>query len=502
MTAQRSMGHLEPAREVALTEDFGAAEAVGGPFDSKPEVTLDRVASYDGPVLVDLDETLYLRNSTEDFIDLARPGLIAVVLLKLVDLLEPWRWSGGAATRDVWRVQMIRLLFPWTLRLWRARAPELARKFANPALVHVLQSRSGPTIVVTVGFEPIVAPLVGILLPGARTVAARLNTFADRRRGKLACATEALGETLVSQALVVTDSLQDLPLLQACAFPLRTIWPDAEYRHALNGIYLPGLYMALIKRPGEHYFRRAVLQEDYVLWVVSSVALASSPLHHAAGLLLLIFSFWVVYEHGYVDNDLIALHREEDPKLSVAFKETSVATPTWQPWIWALVLGLAGIGVLRGPAAPRPLDLLAWAAVLVGTYLWFRFYNRSVKPARAWMYVVLQLARNAAFAVLVPIMPIGAMALAANTNSRWLHYYIYRACSTSWPQDQYFGLIRVVFFLILALLLSVSAGWQVIHNWTAVALFGWAVFRARNELTKVYGRFAWLKPRARAEAPK
>ena len=77
-------------------------------FDTEPNDALQAIDAHLGPVLVDLDETLYLRNSTEDFISSAWPGPLAFLLIKVLDLLRPWRWSGGLPTRDVWRVTVLR----------------------------------------------------------------------------------------------------------------------------------------------------------------------------------------------------------------------------------------------------------------------------------------------------------------------------------------------------------------------------------------------------------
>ena len=41
-----------------------------------PSVALAAVEAYEQSAIVDLDETLYLRNSTEDFLDSAQPGVI------------------------------------------------------------------------------------------------------------------------------------------------------------------------------------------------------------------------------------------------------------------------------------------------------------------------------------------------------------------------------------------------------------------------------------------
>src|SRR5689334_17933938 len=88
-------------------------------FDTAPAAALACMATHKGPVLVDLDETLYLRNSTEDYLDSVRPRVLAALLLRLLDILQPWRWSGGEVTRDVWRVRLIRFLFPWVHVQWR-----------------------------------------------------------------------------------------------------------------------------------------------------------------------------------------------------------------------------------------------------------------------------------------------------------------------------------------------------------------------------------------------
>ncbi|MDE2252638.1 MAG: hypothetical protein KGL25_14670, partial [Gammaproteobacteria bacterium] len=98
-------------------------EPDSGSRQRTPEAALAELAAYRGTLLVDLDETLYLRNSTEDFLDSACPGLLALLLLKCLDALKPWHLTGGAPTRDVWRVRLVMILMPWTLSRWRRRAP-------------------------------------------------------------------------------------------------------------------------------------------------------------------------------------------------------------------------------------------------------------------------------------------------------------------------------------------------------------------------------------------
>jgi hypothetical protein len=198
-------------------------------------------------------------------------------------------------------------------------------------------------------------------------------------------------------------------------------------------------------------------------------------------LLFLLVSFWAIYECGYVDNDLIAARFEKNPKLSAAFLDSPVATPRWQPWIWAFVCGAIAIVLLRWPEIPVPMDFVAWVAVLLATHGWFILYNRFDKGARVWMFAGLQFARSAAFVALVPIGLIGAIALGAHVLAKWVPYYVYRLHGKDWPEAP-FHLIRLLFFIVLSLMLVFSQGLSSLLTWTALALLVWNLFRARQEL--------------------
>jgi hypothetical protein len=439
------------------------------------------IRAHGGPILLDLDETLYLRNSTEDFIDSARPRLLALMLMRLLDLIKPWRWTGGEVTRDVWRVRLICTCFPRTARHWRSRVAALAARFTNLRLMAALGTLGRTPIIATVGFEPIVAPLIAALgLPGARIIAARLSCFDDRRVGKLHLVASALGADTIRRALVLTDSARDLTLLDACARPLRAIWPEARYRHALSGVYFPGQYITLVKHPGARYIVRGVLQEDFAFWVLSSVAIAALPLWHVAGLALLLLSFWVVYELGYVDNDLVGARFEAMPKLTQAFHDSPVATPRWQPWLWATGSAALGILCVRWPEPPSVIDAGLWAAVLLTTFGWFRLYNRMDKGTRVWLFAGLQFARSTAFVALVPIVPSGALALGAHVLAKWVPYHVYRLGGKAWPEAP-LHLIRLMFFVVLLLMGQMVQG-NALLDASALALLAWNLFRARQEL--------------------
>jgi hypothetical protein len=453
-------------------------------YAALPDAALAAVCAYEGPLLIDFDETLYLRNSTEDFIDCARPGVLALLLLRVLDVLRPWRLTGGVDTRDTWRVCAIATLFPWTRWRWRAMVVFFA-DYVNQELKAALKARVQHPVIVTTGFKSIIAPLLASMgFADAPLIAARMYSFADRRNGKLQMAKRELGAETVGCSLVLTDSVNDMEMLQSCARPLRTLWPQARYRPALGGVYLPGEYISQIKHPGEHYIFRGILQEDFAFWLLSSIGLAINPATHLVGLLLLLVSFWAIYERGYVDNDLVAARYEADPKLSATFGSVGVATPAVQPWIWALLAGATGVAILHPHTMAFVMHFAGWLAVLISTYACFVLYNRLDKMTRVWLYVLLQFARSAAFAVVVPIEPAGVAALGAHVLSRWVPYQVYRL-SGRWPNAR-LELVRLISFALLSLMIVCSLGVSILLTWSALALLLWNVFRARRHIYMVF----------------
>lgn len=468
-------------------------EPEGSPLTT-PAAALAALSGFDGPVLLDLDETLYLRNSTEDFIDCVRPAILAMILLKLLDLLAPWRWSGGAETRDVWRVGLVRLIFPWTPLLWRRRCATLGPRFANALLLAVMRDRHPLPIVVTAGFLPIVTPLVAAIgLGAAPIVATRLDRFSDRVDGKLALARAALGSEMISRGLVLTDSPSDRPLLDACTLPLQVVWPEARFRPAFAGLYFPGRYLMKVKRPGDRrYIARSILWEDFTLWLLCAISMASLPLVLLPGLGLLLLSFWSIYEQGYADNDRMARLYEQNPTLSASYHTTEIVTPSRAPWFWAATSGLAAIILLRWPSPPSLADFAAWVAFLIVTALWFRLYNRVDKPTRIWLYPGLQLARSAAFLVLLPAATVSPLAIGAHVFAKWLPYIFYRArnadknqkaaSARGWPELPT-HLLRLVGFLLLCATVLLCEGPHALPLGTTAALMLFFAYKARGEGT-------------------
>jgi len=447
------------------------------------ETTRTLIAAHRGPVIVDFDETLYLRNSTEDFLDSARPGWLAKIILKGLDIIKPWRFTGGSATRDNWRVGVLGLLLPWIWLLWHRRAPQLARYWRNVELIEDLRGHDD-IVVASIGFRAIIAPLLKAMAVDSapRLVACRIRALRDRINGKYAMVSRAHGEAFIRKSLVVTDSQDDSALLATCTCPCLTIWPKAYWREALSGIYLPFEYLSRVKRPGSRYVWTSIIQEDYAFWVLASLGAGVAFGFHAGGLALLLISFWAVYETGYVDNDHMAAHFEADPRLSETFAGHRVPTPVLVPWIWAATTGYFGLAAIAGTWLPPVTGMLAWAGVLTATFLCFRAFNRVDKRSRIWLFGLLQTARISAFAAVLPISIIGAAGLAAHFVALWIPYLVYRFMpGKDWPELPVFTM-RLFCFVIFGAFIALATPLAMADMGIAAAFFLWNLLRTRKEL--------------------
>lgn len=453
------------------------------PYDVTPEQALSSIAAHDGPVVVDFDETLYLRNSTSDFLSSARPSLLAFALVKLVDVIKPWRFArGNGELRDMWRIRVLLAVMPWTIGRWRRQAATTARFNLNERLAETLRPAQRPVIVSTLGFEPVVKPLLeGFDIGKLELVAMDPWDSEQCGRGKLALTSEAVGAQTVSASAVVTDSMDDRELLAAGRIPMRVEWPEAGPGEAFNRLYYPGRYLTKVKRPGSRYVRK-IIKEDVALWILATVWVAENPITDSIGLMLLALSFWAIYETGYVDNDLVAEEHEEEPALTTEFRQRKVTFPPRAPFLWATVSGALGLLVLRMPNLPSLLDLLLWALVLWFSLGVFRIYNRLDKGTRILMFPILQLLRTAAFIVVVPTVPLAIVAITIHVIMRWASYYVYRTVPGGWPGGADLLVVRLVVFVAIGLVLISQQTWSELWSLTTLSLLAWHLFLARTAL--------------------
>jgi phosphoserine phosphatase len=183
--------------------------------------------------IIDFDHTLFLANSTEEYLKSLFPRPIGRLFVAVLNRLQPWNWLPGdfrsEAARDWLRVVLATVLFPWTLITWRWRAKQLARTHINSVLLSALQRSQARVTIATLGFDWIVQPLL-------REVPLQINCeiacrfwwgAADRLKGKCALVEERLGTSELSNAIAITDSTDDLPLLDRVSQPFLIQWPHA-----------------------------------------------------------------------------------------------------------------------------------------------------------------------------------------------------------------------------------------------------------------------------------
>ena len=462
------------------------------------------------PILVDLDETLFLRNSTEEYLNTLQPRVLGWLLLTLLNFIQPWNWLPGEikgeVSRDWIRVVVATLLFPWTLILWQGRAKHLAQTYANTTLIKALtQNANSRVILATLGFYFIVNPLSKHLpITLEDVIACRFwQGGIDRKRGKDYLVTASLGEDEVARSIAVTDSTNDNPLLASVAIPCLVIWQEAEYVPAMADVYIPFLYLERVKRPGKNYFLKVILLDDFFVLILALSWVSSQPILHAISMLFLMLSFWYIYELGYVENDLIAEKFEKNPKLSEAYHRYKKRINIWEPWVWAIILTIPGFIILEltkvissnisFTAAVSLLNLNTvlhnielWIGFLVVTRVSFFIYNYVDKETRTWLYLVLQGYKCFGFLIVTQTNAIGAMLFASKVISPWTSYFIYRCVKSGWTEKLPMDVFRTLLFGLL--IISITLGTQntsILASWQTLVIFIFFVSKGRSQFWKV-----------------
>jgi len=435
--------------------------------------------------IIDFDETLWLANSTEEYLASARPAWAAAWVLMLLELAARVlrRLPQGAHWIDPLRVGVISVLFPGTLRRWRARGAERAADF-NGALWQQVGGAAARPVVASLGFRRLIEPLLDATpAKGARLIACEFGMAGvrQRRAGKRAMIGDALGAKQLTAAAAVTDSSQDLALLEAVRYPFLVRWETSRYERAGDLRYLPLRYVTRVKHPGEHLMRRVLLMEDFALWWLATIFAATQPLIHSVGLLALLLSFWCVYERGYAENDRVARRYERDGKLGHSDELAAHFDRPVQGWCWALAFGAIGVGLL----APSTwlLTGLLWAATLLAVRLTYVLYNYSSKAARLWIYPLLQAFRGLAPLAVIPLGTVGVLAGLALALSRWMPYFAYRTLGGVY-QHEMLRPARLMIWILLLLALWLGAG-VTVEPWPAAAISIWLALLAFTPLRRV-----------------
>ena len=496
-----------------------------------PNITDDIIKALESSdpsdaLLVDFDETLCLRNSTETFLDLAKPRFLAAFILRLLDVAKPWRLLPGPRKQHVYRdwlrVLSVVVLMPWCVSSWRKLSPQLGVEYCNEELLNILFAfRSKPTWIISNGFRMIIRPLL-LPLGDNRPIllaAPLLLGFRWRRLGKRVLAQRRIGATAVARATVITDGDDDNDLLAACRFPIRHTWPRAQFLPALRDAYVPFDYLENGKRPGQKHFFHVVVREELVVVWLAYLWTSPNPWLTALVLTFLHLSFWAVYEIGYFENDCVAARLESEPHIPSGFESRRHRFSPIGAWCFAGLLSSAGTAMFWFAEMP-----VYWFETLVGkphnlradegialVVLWMMFlllmrsifyiYNHVDKLTRSLLYAFLQTLKFVGFSIYVSMSFLGGILITSQVITKWIPYIVYRYGRTGPEWQTPDQLFRLIIFLTISLILSTGRGGHSKDFWVlfGVVLF-WCCWRARHEIASSIKAVEWLPASHRRES--
>ncbi|MCP5365119.1 MAG: hypothetical protein H6905_07835 [Hyphomicrobiales bacterium] len=482
-------------------------------------------ADESAPLILDFDETLWLRNSTESFLDCARPRALIAVLLRLIELLKPWKILPGDnkafVYRDWIRVLAVLFLAPWSYFIWRRQCGRGASSFFNGALLDIINSENKrPIYIFSNGFSFVLRPLLAPLdRANIHLWASPLwRGFKWRQTGKRSLAEQRTGRETLGRTIFVTDSTDDQDLLDACRFGLCHRWQGSRFIPAMRDVYVPFDYLQNIKKPGQNFLFKVVLREELILLWLIFLWNADNILISAVSILMLHLAFWVIYEVAYTENDRVAMRFEHDPNLSPGYEQYLQTFDPRAAWVWFFLFSGLAIGalILFG-APPSWIDtpglnagsslaciaglLVLWTAYIIATRVVFYLFNHVDKTTRVSIFPLLQFAKYLGFCLFFSLSLPGAALILAQVLHRWIPYVTYRYGRTgpTWQTpDQLFRLIILV--IAITTIWSSGPGFIETEIVQILVILLWCGWRARKDSLRMLDSTAWLPKQARQDA--
>ncbi|MCZ6671570.1 MAG: HAD family hydrolase [Verrucomicrobia bacterium] len=489
-----------------------------------PSEALARISELrkDQRVVVDFDETFFMRNSSQEFIRMVRPYVFGAIVYKVIELLRPWAWfakgESRMLTRDWFHVWAVTIFFPWTWLVWRKHAPKMAEIWTNQPLAEVLRKRDPYTnVLCSQGFGPIIRPVLKHMgVNFGRVDACRMfRGYSDRRLNKVNRVRGMIGELDLQDCAVVTDSEEDRELLDYVEVPLLLKWPASPVL-SVSSHYMPFYYMYKVKHKGFAPILRDILFVDLLLLFLAFSWISPLPLVHAVGMSFFFISFLLIYEIGYMENDEVAFELETDPVLGNNFEEKRDYISYVEPWFWATCFAFFGAGIFKAVDRLSELGIKAfsvissmptvrevfseafftnsqyllvgiWLVVLVSQRIVFRLYNYADKMTRTWINPFLQSYKSIIFMLISPINLIGAIALFSQVVSRSFGYFLYRWGRKTWPGSEVY-LVRFILFPVILILISHATQSELseVFTFQALVIALWISSRAIKPLFMVF----------------
>lgn len=447
-------------------------------------MTSARTATQRDICFADFDHTLFSCNSTELFIASCKPSMLVALVDLLVRRCIPWRLTGleqWFRLRDYACCLCLILLMPWNLLIWRRIAPDLFARLESRMVADRLRAAApAEVVIVSFGMTFLIAPLLrDSAWRDCQLIATPLRpSWRHFRAGKLAIVSAHFTREEIGHAGFLTDSRDDADLLQAAGRG-ELILPQGPAFRAEEHLYLPLRYTATAK-----YTRSYVL--DQILFVdmlLIALSISTSPealLHALCVVPFLTLSLMCIYEIGYHENDTVAARREKSPTLrreAARFRDYPIQV---NAWIWAAMLGVAGLGCAWWSGLLGPLDfnlaVLSWAGMLGVLRAVFYIYNRRPPSARIFLYPVLNVMKFAPVFFLIPPTKFGVALALSQVVMMWVVYITYRygGSHTDIRKD---GTRLMLFALGAGLMLSSSSFAYLGGVFQFSVILGWLALR-------------------------
>lgn len=467
-----------------------------------------------GRVYLDFDQTLFLWNSTEAFLNEARPSIVFAPLLKGASGLIPWNFigkNGYFIWRDCVRLALVMLLAPWTLARFARAAPAIYARERNTLLESALADIDlRQVVIVSFGWRRVIRALLkGSHLEGAEIIAPGLFGLATARsKGKLAMLAREGYNLDRSKDVVVTDSARDDADLLNAVHQQHVIHWSAENKTAAHwSAYFPFFYTARIKRSPGFLVKQVFLEELPIVLIMFATLHVPSILPVLFCLSLLFIAYLLVYEIGYAENDRVGERTEAQPKLSDAYFTYRHLRLEPDAWIWAALVTLAAFALAPADLRQSMLTNLhlggvpADFGIAVLTLVWMAFlglaravyyvFNKVPLAWRVFVYLPLHATKYFGPLLLLPIHPAGVALGLAQVVRTWSMYAIRRAGGDEHALSS--QMVRLTFFAAFAVVVFSIAELTWDEGFLLALAFAFCIIRAAPEVKKkMFGAAAKL----------
>lgn len=432
--------------------------------------------------VLDFDYTLFLRNSTDTYLDKIRPKWYGYLLVKVSDKIVSWMSRKNKLSffqwRDFFRAFTTCFFAPWTYLFWQLSAKKRVQQNLNKELLDkVMASSPSRVIIISFGYKHLIAPLLSKMPVQAELICSKVmpNLLNLRSFGKREAIKSLLSQEEINNSVFVTDSKEDKELLELFPNSHLLTWTKIQPPPFQN-VYFPFRYTAEGKYPGKNIIWNQQFGEDLIVLLLAYEL--TGPMFPA--IILFFVSFFCIYEIGYYENDFKAANKESKPFLSGKFKEFSSYPINRFGWFWAIFLGFTGSFFVTSSGYSFIL-FAKWVGILILVRFVFWVFNKLRVSWRIYFFPILQLLKTFSYVAVFTLTYAGALLLFSQVMRQVTNYIIYRNGGNvvQFKRQAH----RLLIFVLLVTALSITFGFNGEHifDWRFGLIVGWIVYRVLRE---------------------